>query len=155
VFQVTNPLSVKTKVHVPQSPSALLSQYEREKVFLEVHIQNLTPVPLWFEKIRLEAVDGWDVVDANVFSTLKTGVKEGKSIFSDTMALMPPQDMRQYIYILTPTHPPRSRVPTPHAPGSVIPLGRLDICWRSSMGEPGRLLTSVSIFVLTEYHWLM
>lgn len=135
---------MKTKVHVPQSPTALLSETEREKVFLEVHIQNLTPGPLWFERIRLEAVDNWDVIDANFLPAAKD-TKEVKSIFSDSIALMHSQDMRQYIYILTPKIPPRSKVPVPPAPGSVIPLGRLDICWRSSMGEPGRLLTSVSI----------
>jgi hypothetical protein len=54
---------------------------------------------------------------------------------------MQPQDMRQYIYILVPKV--LSGLPITHAPGSVISLGRLDIAWRSSFGEPGRLLTSV------------
>lgn len=54
---------------------------------------------------------------------------------------MQPQDMRQYIYILSPKAVPE--FPVTHAPGSVISLGRLDIAWRSSFGEPGRLLTSV------------
>lgn len=58
VFQVMNPLSVKTKVHAPRSPTALLSATEREKIFLEVHIQNLTQEPMWFERVGLEAVDG-------------------------------------------------------------------------------------------------
>jgi len=34
-------------------------------------------------------------------------------------------------------------LPTVHVPGSIIPLGRLDISWKSSFGEPGRLLTSM------------
>ncbi|KAL5490077.1 hypothetical protein ACEPAI_4910 [Sanghuangporus weigelae] len=148
-FMVTNPLSVKSKVHVPKSPTALLSQNERDKVFLEVHIQNLTQGPLWFEKIRLEPVEGWNVVDANVlFSSppekSETVGTSRRSIFSENMALMPPQDMRQYIYILTPKLTPRTAsVSVPPAPGTVVPLGRLDISWRSPMGEPGRLLTSV------------
>jgi hypothetical protein len=54
---------------------------------------------------------------------------------------MQPQDMRQYIYILAPKVLPD--LPITHTPGSVISLGRLDIAWRSSFGEPGRLLTSV------------
>ena len=36
----------------------MLSRSERDKVFLEVQVQNLTQGPLWFEKIRLEPVDG-------------------------------------------------------------------------------------------------
>ena len=133
---MTNPLSVKTKVHLPRSPSALLSRDEREKVFLEVHIQNLTQDALWFQRIGFECVDGWDVEDINT-----TGVSSQDGLFLDDNALMQPQDMRQYIYILAPKVLPD--LPVTHPPGSVISLGRLDIAWRSSFGEPGRLLTSV------------
>jgi hypothetical protein len=59
------------------------------------------------------------------------------------MAVMQPQDMRQYIYVLVPaTIPP---FPVRHVPGSNLPLGRLDISWRSSLGETGRLMTSVRV----------
>ena len=64
-----------------------------------------------------------------------------RSIFSGSMALMQPQDIRQYIYILTPKS--IELLPTVHVPGSIIHLGRLDISWKSSFGEPGRLLTSM------------
>ncbi|KAJ7445793.1 hypothetical protein B0H11DRAFT_2177500 [Mycena galericulata] len=128
-FAVTNPLSVKTKVHAPRSPSALMSSIEREKVFLEVHIQNLTTETMWFERMRFECTDEWDVNE------------KSESIFSGSTALMQPQDMRQYIYILS--RKSATLAPVAQAPGSVIPLGRLDISWRSSFGEPGRLLTSM------------
>ena len=134
---MTNPLSVKTKVHLPRSPSALLSKNEREKVFLEVHIQNLTQDALWFQRIGFECADGWDVEDINT-----VGGDSQDALFLDDNALMQPQDMRQYIYILSPKV--LLDIPITHAPGSVISLGRLDIAWRSSFGEPGRLLTSVS-----------
>ncbi|KDQ60595.1 hypothetical protein JAAARDRAFT_554549 [Jaapia argillacea MUCL 33604] len=135
-FAVTNPLSVKTKVHTPRSPSALLSAIERERIFLEVHIQNMTQEALSFERIRFECTDGWhanDVADEDRATE--------DMIFSGSMALMQPQDTRQYIYILTPSSLPS--FPITHPPGSIIPLGRLDISWRSSFGEPGRLLTSM------------
>jgi trafficking protein particle complex subunit 13 len=137
--QVTNPLSVKTKAHVPRSPSALLSAIEREKVFLEVHIQNLTQDMMWFEHMYFEPVDGWRVLDGNLD-------KDDEGVFTGSMALMQPQDMRQYVYILAPIEPPDFSIT--HAPGAIIALGRLDIKWRSSYGEPGRLLTSVCIVVL-------
>ncbi|KAG6910920.1 hypothetical protein DXG01_006603 [Tephrocybe rancida] len=133
-FAVTNPLSVKTKVHTPRSPSALLFQAEREKVFLEVHIQNLTQEPMHFERMLFECTDEWDVEDANILG-------DTKPLFSGAQALMQPQDTRQYIYILTPKL--TSLVPVTLSPGTVVPLGRLDIFWRSSFGEPGRLLTSM------------
>lgn len=128
---------MKTKVHVPKSPSALLSTTEREKIFLEVHIQNLTQHAIYFERMRLECVDGWEALDGNLLP-LEDGTEQ--SVFSGSMALLQPQDMRQYVYILTPKQ--REFIPAVHAPGSIIPLGRLDISWRSSFGEPGRLLTS-------------
>ncbi|KAF9070393.1 hypothetical protein BDP27DRAFT_1323979 [Rhodocollybia butyracea] len=136
-FVVTNPLSVKTKVHAPKSPSALMVPAERDKVFLEVHIQNLTPEPIWFEQMRFEAVEGWDARDANVIDV----EGEQQSLYTGSTALMQPQDMRQYIYILSPKS--TSLEPVVHVPGTIVPLGRIDISWRSSYGEPGRLLTSM------------
>ncbi|KAJ6606590.1 hypothetical protein DFH09DRAFT_1120715 [Mycena vulgaris] len=138
-FAVTNPLSVKTKVHAPRSPSALMSSAERDKVFLEVHIQNLTAETMWFERMRFECADGWDVVDGNLIDVDRED--ESGSIFSGSTALMQPQDMRQYIYILS--RKVTTLFPVVQAPGSIIALGRLDISWRSSYGEPGRLLTSM------------
>ncbi|KAJ3828135.1 DUF974-domain-containing protein [Lentinula raphanica] len=136
-FVVTNPLSVKTKVHTPKSPSALMIPAERDKVFLEVHIQNLTPEAIWFERMHFEPAEGWSARDTNVINV----AGEEQSLYSGSTALMQPQDMRQYIYILSPKTV--SLEPVIHPPGSVIPLGRLDISWRSSYGEPGRLLTSM------------
>ncbi|KAH9925302.1 uncharacterized protein B0H18DRAFT_1009552 [Fomitopsis serialis] len=138
-FAVTNPLSVKTKVHVPRGPSAMLSRTEREKVFLEIHIQNLTQDAMWLERMHLECAEGWQVQDANMVDGEDDLGSE--SIFSGSMALMQPQDMRQYIYILSPAQ--LAIFPVSHQPGSILPLGRLDISWRSSFGEPGRLLTSM------------
>ncbi|KAF8184975.1 hypothetical protein K438DRAFT_1064877 [Mycena galopus ATCC 62051] len=137
-FAVTNPLSVKTKVHAPRSFTALMSSVEREKVFLEVHIQNLTTETMWFERMRFECADEWDVADGNLIDVER---EDSESIFSGSTALMQPQDMRQYIYILS--RKSATLAPIVYAPGSVIPLGRLDISWRSSYGEPGRLLTSM------------
>jgi len=136
-FQVANPLSVKTKVHAVKSPSALLSLDEREKIFLEVHIQNLTQSAIYFERMHLECTDTWNSVDVN----LLPGGEEEDPVFAGTTALLQPQDLRQYVYILTPKTV--DLVPIVQAPGSIIPLGRLDIAWRSQFGEPGRLLTSM------------
>ena len=130
-MKVLNPLSVKTKVHVPKSPTGTLLREERDKVFLEVHIQNLTQKPMTFQRIRFECVDGWTVDDVN------------GDIYAGVAAIMPAQEVRQYLYVLTPHMSPK-RIVTPPALGSVVPLGRLDISWTTSFGEPGRLLTSVS-----------
>ncbi|KAG8936041.1 hypothetical protein FRC02_004953 [Tulasnella sp. 418] len=142
-FTVSNPLSVKTKVHIPKSPSALFSRIEREKVFLEIHVQNLTQEPLCFERMKLECVDGWEAEDVNVWSPQSADPSSQTggslvSVFSGATAIMQPQDARQYLYILSPRPDTIPSFPVIHQPGSIIPLGRLDISWRT-----GRLLTSI------------
>ncbi|KAF9452824.1 DUF974-domain-containing protein [Macrolepiota fuliginosa MF-IS2] len=135
-FIVTNPLAVKTKVHPVRSPTALLTPSEREKIFLEVHIQNVTQESMHFERLSFEPTDEWQVQDSNI-------TDDGQSVFSGSLALMNPQDVRQYIFILSPTLTSAIRPLAVHLPGSIFPLGRLNIVWRSSYGEPGRLLTSM------------
>ena len=117
---MTNPLSVKTKVHVPQSATALMSPTEKDKVYLEVHIQNVTQDPMWFERLRFEPVDGLVAVDGNVYQP--SGTQTSSSIFSGWSALMHPSDVRQYLYIISPTSPTPSWAAP--AAGSVVPLGR-------------------------------
>ncbi|CUA74156.1 hypothetical protein RSOLAG22IIIB_05447 [Rhizoctonia solani] len=135
-FIVSNPLSVRTKVHVPRSPSALLNRTERNKVFLEVHVQNLTAKPLYFERIQFECPEGWVLADSTPKGLLDSGSKANETSLRS-------QDMRQYLYILTPTPAATPSFPIPYPPGTIIALGRLDMSWRSSFGEPGRLLTSM------------
>lgn len=142
---MSNPLSVKTKVHIPKSPTALMSKTEREKVFLEVHVQNLTSEPLCFERMKLDCVDGWSVEDANLWDSdtpandsPRDSALSITTVFSGSMAIMQPQDTRQYLFILSPKPEAIPDFPIIHQPGSVVPLGRLDISWRT-----GRLLTSV------------
>lgn len=113
-------------MHLPRSPSALLSLTERDKIFLEIHIQNLTQNPIQFESMGFEAAENWNL---------------DTSHSQEPMTLMQPQDIRQYLYILIPTH--INPLPPAHPPGTVMPLGRLDLAWRSPFGEPGRLLTSM------------
>lgn len=130
---------MKTKIHVPRSPTALLSPSEREKILLEIHIQNLTPDSLWVQRMKFEPVEEWTAQDINI--SLDADDAEDTTLFKGSIALLHPQDTRQYVYILTPKEIPP--FPAIHAPGAIIPLGRLDITWRSALGEPGRLLTSV------------
>ncbi|KXN90469.1 hypothetical protein AN958_04141 [Leucoagaricus sp. SymC.cos] len=134
-FIVTNPLAVKTKVHSVRSPTALLTPSEREKIFLEVHIQNVTQETMHFERLSFEPTEEWEVQDPNV-------TDDNQSIFSGSIALMNPQDVRQYVFILSPTSTSILRPLAVPTPGSIFPLGRLNIIWRSLYGEPGRLLTS-------------
>ena len=107
-------------------------------MFLELHVQNLTQESMWLSKIEFECTDAWSSEDAN-------GNKNGVAIFSGSMALMQPQDLRQYVYVLSPKNMPK--FPVTLTPGSSIPLGKLHLEWRTSFGEPGRLSTSVGKYV--------
>lgn len=89
--------------------------------------------------MRFECVEDWEAKDANVIAVDDDGQEQ--SIYSNSMTLIQPQDTRQYVYILSPKVIVLTTVT--YAPGSVVPLGRLNIAWRSLFGEPGRLLTSV------------
>lgn len=142
---------MKTKVHAPRSPSALFDPLERGKVFLEVHIQNMMQDPMWIERMDFECADGWNALDANRIRG--STPSETVPLFSGSMSLFQPHTVRQYTYILSPTTVPTFFVP-PQS-GSSVPLGRLDISWRTQFGEPGRLLTSVSApvtFALTRIY---
>ncbi|CEL55781.1 UPF0533 protein [Rhizoctonia solani AG-1 IB] len=141
-FIVSNPLSVRTKVHIPRSPSALLNRNERNKVFLEVHVQNLTVKPLYFEKIQFECAEGWVLADATPKAISNTESESSPGSKTNETSLRS-QDTRQYLYILTPTPAATPSFPISYPPGTIIALGRLDMSWRSSFGEPGRLLTSM------------
>ncbi|QRW04315.1 hypothetical protein RhiLY_03314 [Ceratobasidium sp. AG-Ba] len=150
-FMVSNPLTVRTKVHVPRSPTALLNPRERHKVFLEVHVQNLTTKPLHFERIKFECAEGWQLennptaqsTSSDRRKSITSDSKNEESGVHDSLALLHPQDLRQYMYILLPTPEATPSFPIPYPPGTIIALGRLDMSWRSSFGEPGRLLTSM------------
>ncbi|KAF9190179.1 hypothetical protein BGZ51_008882 [Haplosporangium sp. Z 767] len=151
-FQVLNPLSVKTKVNHPTSTSAIsqdgtnhaASASTRDGlVLLEAMVQNVSGVTMWMERMKFEVADAFVVKDLNVViededadkSDKVEGRSKPESIFSkhDYFA---PNDIRQYLYVLTPK------------PGKELlakktnVLGKMDILWRSQFGETGRLQTS-------------
>ncbi|BGP12046.1 hypothetical protein JCM10049v2_007966 [Rhodotorula toruloides] len=126
-FQVTNPISLRTKAlaPTPASPTSFLSPTERAKIFLEVQIQNHCDSSMWFERMRFETLPGFTLADQN------DGLYEGAE------ALLPPGGLRQFLYILQ----AGPEVPIV-APGASQGLGRIDIGWRTRNGELGRLLSS-------------
>lgn len=124
-FNVAAPFAIKTKTHLPTSPNVQLTAFERERVYLEVHVQNVTNEPIRFDSIALVPVPQVAVVDAQAESTE-----------------LLPGNIRQHLFVL---EPPSSRDPffPPRLPaGQLIPLGRLDLKWTSHLGEHGQLVTA-------------
>lgn len=109
-LQVSNPLSVRTKAHSPNAfiATTSLSATERNKIFLEVQVQNQCEQAMWFERMRFEPVVGWKVEDVN------------EGLFTGAESLLPPAAVQQFVFVLSAT----PQVPIA-PPGSSQGLGRL------------------------------
>jgi hypothetical protein len=129
-FQVLNPLSVKTKVNNQASGH----------VFLEVQVQNLAVAPMCLDRIYLEAAEGFVARDLNLLLDRdpddNTPLDEQPTVFGETEFLQP-QDIRQYLFLLS-----VDKNVTDPALRNSNALGKLDIVWRTTFGEFGRLQTS-------------
>eukprot|EP00842_Homolaphlyctis_polyrhiza_P006583 jgi/Hompol1/6926/HPOL_002118-RA len=122
-FQVLNPLSVKTKVNTLQDG----------RVFLETQVQNVSAAPMYLERMLFDPADPFTFEDLNSIKSV-SGSSDA-SVFGDE-GLLGQQDTRQYLYMLTP------KIPTDVSSRMVPGLGKLDISWRTQMGQSGRLQTS-------------
>ena len=114
-FQVINPLSVKTKVNYCE---------ERSCLFLEAQVQNLSMETLFLNQVKFLPSEAFDVI-------------EPRSIFSDgegSRELLS-EDVLQFLYTLVAKDAREGKRATA--------MGKLDISWCTSMGECGRLQTSM------------
>ncbi|MBN3277194.1 TPC13 protein, partial [Polyodon spathula] len=130
-FQVLKPLDVKTKFY---NAEVRHMSYGRYEVFLEAQIQNITTSPMFMEKVSLEPSIMYNVTELN---TVSTG-EEGASTFGK-MSYLQPMDTRQYLYCLKPK--PEFAEKAGVIKGVTV-IGKLDIVWKTNLGERGRLQTS-------------
>ncbi|XP_041108288.1 trafficking protein particle complex subunit 13-like isoform X1 [Polyodon spathula] len=129
-FQVLKPLDVKTKFYNAESDLSSVT----DEVFLEAQIQNITTSPMFMEKVSLEPSVMYNVTELN---TVSTG-EEGASTFGK-MSYLQPMDTRQYLYCLKPK--PEFAEKAGVIKGVTV-IGKLDIVWKTNLGERGRLQTS-------------
>ncbi|CAG9860370.1 unnamed protein product [Phyllotreta striolata] len=120
-IMVMKPLDVKTKFY----------NAENDDVYLEAQVQNITAGPIYLEKVALDASHLFDVVSLN-------SNRDGKSIFGAT-AVLQPQTICQFLYCLVPNEKLASDL---KSLSGATNIGKLDIVWRSNLGERGRLQTS-------------
>ncbi|KAF2358747.1 Protein of unknown function DUF974 [Trinorchestia longiramus] len=131
-FQVMKPIDIRTRFM-----SAQLS----DDILVEAGVENITSGPICLEKVSLEPSPLYDVVaiDSLYPSVCNTSVDSSipgcPSLFGPINVLNP-HDTRQYLYCLTPKS---NRSSDAGAPSTV---GKLDIVWRTNMGDRGRLQTS-------------
>ncbi|XP_031847056.1 trafficking protein particle complex subunit 13 isoform X2 [Nomia melanderi] len=119
-LEVVKPLDVKTKFYNAES----------DEVYLEAQIQNLTAGPICLEKVSLESSHLFSV------TTLNTN-KKGESIYG-SVNVLDPDCSRQYLYCL---RPQLTLLKDPKMMHNATNIGKLDIVWRSNLGERGRLQT--------------
>ncbi|XP_063310143.1 trafficking protein particle complex subunit 13 isoform X3 [Pelobates fuscus] len=123
-FQVLKPLDVKTKFY----------NAETDEVFLEAQIQNITTSPMFMEKVSLEPSMMYNV------SELNTVYRDSdRSSTFGTKTYLQPLDTRQYLYCLKPK--PEFAEKAGIIKGVTV-IGKLDIVWKTNLGEKGRLQTS-------------
>ncbi|NXH01019.1 TPC13 protein, partial [Loxia leucoptera] len=123
-FQVLKPLDVKTKFY----------NAETDEVFLEAQIQNITTSPMFMEKVSLEPSMMYNVAELNTVDT----AGESESTFG-TRTYLQPMDTRQYLYCLKPKQEFAEKAGVIKG---VTVIGKLDIVWKTNLGERGRLQTS-------------
>ncbi|NXD06984.1 TPC13 protein, partial [Nothocercus nigrocapillus] len=123
-FQVLKPLDVKTKFY----------NAETDEVFLEAQIQNITTSPMFMEKVSLEPSIMYNVAELN---TVDTSGERASTFGSRTY--LQPMDTRQYLYCLKPKQEFAEKAGVIKG---VTVIGKLDIVWKTNLGERGRLQTS-------------
>ncbi|XP_068640399.1 uncharacterized protein [Aristolochia californica] len=122
-FVVANPLSVRTKVRVV-----------KENTFLEACIESHTKTNLFMDQVDFEPSPQWSVTVLKADEDSTDSNSDG--IFKPPSLLKAGGGIKNYLYQLK-----LSQEAAPVKPTGTNILGKLQITWRSNLGEPGRLQT--------------
>eukprot|EP01112_Ceratiomyxa_fruticulosa_P004714 TRINITY_DN1525_c0_g3_i1.p1 TRINITY_DN1525_c0_g3~~TRINITY_DN1525_c0_g3_i1.p1 ORF type:complete len:422 (-),score=86.72 TRINITY_DN1525_c0_g3_i1:53-1318(-) len=122
-FQVMNPFSIVPKIYTLQNT-----------IFLEASIENTTQSPIFLEFIKVEPTELFVCTDINP-NTTSTPTIDNSLQLSKDIVYIKPGNSRQYLFKLTPKDPFSSDAKT------ATVVGRLEVVWRSTLGEVGRLQT--------------
>ncbi|KAI7999493.1 Trafficking protein particle complex subunit 13 [Camellia lanceoleosa] len=124
-FIVANPLSVRTKVRAV-----------KETTFLEACIENHTKSNLYMDQVDFEPAQYWSatILKADDHQSEKSDSK--REIFKPPVLIRSGGGIHNYLFQLRSS----SQSAQTKVEGSNI-LGKLQITWRTNLGEPGRLQT--------------
>lgn len=133
-----NPIAIKT-----------LTNDLQQGVFLVAQIKNAGQSPLFLETVKFDPVPLFNAIDLNQTNNSNTtdisaspsivrsnsSSTSTSSVIPNDLAYMKPGDIRQYLFRLEAkaTNDPRVK--------SSSTLGKMDIVWKSNLGETGRLQT--------------
>lgn len=125
-FMVANPLSVRTKVRVV-----------KDATFLEACIENHTKSSLYMDQVEFEPAQNWTATVLKVDEHLSEDNSLTSELFKPPILIRSGGGIHNFLYELrSSTQGP----PVVKVEGSNI-LGKLQITWRTNLGEPGRLQT--------------
>ncbi|KAL5486366.1 hypothetical protein EMCRGX_G018832 [Ephydatia muelleri] len=118
-FFVSKPLDVKTRF-----------AGDRGNILLEVQIQNAMPHTMHLDLVNFDPAAGLSCINCNTMSSCD------RPVFGDDGTLAP-KAIRQYVYCIS--VPAAVQASTP--PGKPKTVGKMDIVWRTKLGERGRIQT--------------
>ncbi|XP_011625579.1 probable trafficking protein particle complex subunit 13 homolog [Amborella trichopoda] len=124
-FAVANPLSVRTKV-----------RSVKENTFLEACIENHTKSNLYMDQVEFEPAQHWTATILKA-DTHSSEAIQPREVFKPPVLIRAGGGIRNYLYQLTLSSPESAQM---KVEGSNI-FGKLQITWRTNLGEPGRLQT--------------
>lgn len=125
-FVASNPLSVRTKVRTV-----------KESTFLEACIENHTKAHLFMDQVHFEPASPWTVKVIQAENDNGPMDPLEKALLKQSHLIRANGGVRNYLYELKQLghEPVAMRVENSNT------LGKLDITWRTTLGEPGRLQT--------------
>ncbi|XP_042520310.1 probable trafficking protein particle complex subunit 13 homolog isoform X2 [Macadamia integrifolia] len=122
-FIVANPLSVRTKV-----------RSVKESTFLEACIENHTKSNLYMDQVEFEPAQHWSITILKADEHSSEINCRTREIFKPPILIRAGGGIHNYLYQL------KHSSAQMKVDGSNI-LGKLQITWRTNLGEPGRLQT--------------
>ncbi|GJU49834.1 trafficking protein particle complex subunit 13-like protein isoform X1 [Tanacetum coccineum] len=139
-FMVSNPLSVRTKVRVVKvgcSSDHSLPPQSQETTYLEACLENNTKSNLYMDQVDFEPSPNWSATllkadDHHFEKDVLT-----REIFKPPVLIKSGGGIHNYLYLLKSSLD--GSAPTKFEGSNV--LGKLQITWRTNLGEPGRLQT--------------
>ncbi|KAI7751685.1 hypothetical protein M8C21_026204 [Ambrosia artemisiifolia] len=125
-FVVSNPLSVRTKVRVV-----------KETTYLEACLENNTKSNLYMDQVDFEPTSNWSATLLKPDNHHSEKTVSTREIFKPPILIKSGGGIHNYLYQLKSLLD--ASAPTKFEGSNV--LGKLQITWRTNLGEPGRLQT--------------
>lgn len=125
-FIVANPLSVRTKV-----------RFVKETTFLEACLENHTKSNLFMDQVEFEPAQHWNATLLKADDHHADNSSSTREIFKLPILVRSGGGIHTYLYQLKLSSQGSAQM---KVEGSNV-LGKLQITWRTNLGEPGRLQT--------------